>query len=63
MFGQHLNICEIQNGQLRRFWHTQTVNGTRLAHKVDYPVEALRINVLIVKRKRYRILFEANQEL
>ncbi len=33
---KHLNICEIQIRQIRRFWHTRAVNVTRLAHNVDY---------------------------
>ena len=33
---KHLNICEIQIRQIRYFWHTKAVNGTRKAHKVDY---------------------------
>ena len=33
---EHLSICEIQIRQIRYFWHTKAVNGTRKAHKVDY---------------------------
>ena len=33
---KHLNICEIQICQISWFWHTRAVNGTRVAHKVDY---------------------------
>ena len=48
---KHLNICEIQIRRIRRFWHTRAVNGTRLAHKVDYSPKKVVYQYLDGKKK------------
>jgi len=38
---KYLNICEIQIRQIRYFWHTKAVNGTRRHTKLITPLEEL----------------------